>query len=159
MWWWFSHSVLSTSCDAMDCSLAGSPVHGMANVLSGFPGSSDGKESSCNAGDPNLIPGSGRSPGEGTGNPLQYSCLLNSMDRKAWQATVHGATKSRIWLSDQKFHLQMSYLEWKWYVFFSNRNSPNTSLKHLKSIASTQNSYERTQVHYIKTILLQVHEN
>ena len=77
----------------MDCSLAGSSVHGMANVLFGFPGGSDGKESACNAGDPSLIPGSERSPGEGTGNPLQYSCLLNSMDRRAWQATVHGATE------------------------------------------------------------------
>ena len=50
----------------------------------GFPGSSDGKVSACNAGDPGSIPGSGRSPGEGKGNPLQYSCLENSMDRGAW---------------------------------------------------------------------------
>ena len=49
----------------------------------GFPGSSDGKVSACNAGDPGSIPGSGRSPGEGKGNPLQYSCLENSMDRGA----------------------------------------------------------------------------
>ena len=55
----------------------------------GFPGNSNGKESACNAGDLGLIPGSGRSPGEGNGNPLQYSCLENSMDRGAWQATVH----------------------------------------------------------------------
>ena len=47
-------------------------------------GGSDGKESACNAGDPGSIPGSGRSPGEGNGNPLQYSCLENSMDREAW---------------------------------------------------------------------------
>ena len=60
----------------------------------GFPGGSDGKESICNAGDQGLIPGSGRSPGEGKGNPLQYSCLENPMDRGAWWATVHGATKS-----------------------------------------------------------------
>ena len=46
------------------------------------------KESSCNAGDPGLIPGLGRAPGEGNGNPLQYSCLENSMDRGAWRATV-----------------------------------------------------------------------
>ena len=52
--------------------------------LLGFPGGSDDKESSCNAGDLGLIPGSGRSPGEGNGNPLQYSCLENSMDRGAW---------------------------------------------------------------------------
>ena len=49
----------------------------------GFPSSSDGKESSCSVGDPGLIPGSGRSPGEGNGNPLQYSCLENSMERGA----------------------------------------------------------------------------
>ena len=54
----------------------------------GFPGGSDGKESICNEGDPGLILGSRRSPGEGNGNPLQYSCLENPMDRGAWQATV-----------------------------------------------------------------------
>ena len=58
----------------------------------GFPGS-DGKESACNAGDLRLIPGSGRSPGEGKGYPLQYSGLENVMDREAWQATVHGVEK------------------------------------------------------------------
>ena len=50
----------------------------------GFPGGSDGKESACNAGDPGLIPGSGRFLGEGNDNPLQYSCLENPMDRGAW---------------------------------------------------------------------------
>ena len=50
----------------------------------GFPGGSDGKASAYNAGDPGLIPGSGRSPGEGNGNPLQCSCLENPMDREAW---------------------------------------------------------------------------
>ena len=55
----------------------------------GFPHSSVGKGSAFNAGDPGSIPGSGRSPGEGNGNPLQYSCLKNPMDRVAWQATVH----------------------------------------------------------------------
>ena len=52
------------------------------------------KASACNAGDPSLIPGSGRSPGEGNGNPLQYSFLENSMDGGAWWATVHGAAES-----------------------------------------------------------------
>ena len=61
----------------------------------GFPGGSDGKESAWNAGDPGLIPGSGRSSGEGNANPLQYSCLENSMDRGARWATVHGITKTR----------------------------------------------------------------
>jgi len=59
-----------------------------------FPGSSDGKESSCNAGDPSLMLGSGRCPGEENGYPLQYSCLENSMDKGIWQAMVHGLTKS-----------------------------------------------------------------
>ena len=61
----------------------------------GFPGGSDGKESACNVGDPGLIPGSGRCPGEGNGSSLQYSCLRNPMDREAWQASVHEAAKSQ----------------------------------------------------------------
>ena len=60
----------------------------------GFPGGSDSKESAHNVGDPGSIPGSGRSPGEGNGNPLQYSCLENSKDRGVWWAIVHGVTKS-----------------------------------------------------------------
>ena len=59
----------------------------------GFPDGSDSKESACNAEDLGLIPGSGRSPGEGNGNSLQYSCLENSKDRRAWRATVHGVTE------------------------------------------------------------------
>ena len=66
----------------------------------GFPGGSDSKESACNAGDPGSIPGSGRSPGEGNGYLLQYSCLENSMDGGAWQDTVHGVTKSQTRLRD-----------------------------------------------------------
>ena len=54
-----------------------------------FPGGSGGKEIACNAGDPDLIPGSRRSPEEGNGYPVQYSCLENSTDSEAWQATVH----------------------------------------------------------------------
>ena len=65
-----------------------------------FHGSSDGKESACNAEDLSSIPGSGRSPGEGNGNPLQYSCLENSTDREAWQATVHEIAKSWTQLRD-----------------------------------------------------------
>ena len=79
----------------------------------GFPPSSISKEIACNAGDPGSIPGLGRSPGEGNGNPLQYSCLENSMDRGAWWATVHGVTHT---------HTQVHYhrlLEWaqsnEWY--------------------------------------------
>ena len=66
----------------------------------GFPGGSEVKVPVCNAGDLGLIPGSGRFPGEGNGNPLQYSCLENPMDRGAWWATVHGVTKCRTRLSD-----------------------------------------------------------
>ena len=60
-----------------------------------FPGGSDGKEPACNALDPGSIPGKGRSPGEGNGNPLQYSCLENPMDRGAWRTAVCGVTKSQ----------------------------------------------------------------
>ena len=61
----------------------------------GFPGGLDGKEFACNEGDLGSIPGLGRSPGEGKGYPLQYSCLENSMDRGAWKAIVHGIAKSQ----------------------------------------------------------------
>ena len=70
----------------------------------GFPGGSEVKASAWNVGDPGSIPGLGRSPGEGTGNPLQYSCLENPMDRGAWWATVHGVTKSRTRLSVSIFN-------------------------------------------------------
>ena len=69
-------------------------------VFWGLPYSSDVEESACNGGDLGLIPGSERSPGEGNGNPLQYSCLENLMDRGAWQATVHGVAKSHTLPSD-----------------------------------------------------------
>ena len=76
-------------------------IHGVAKSqtrlndfhFSSFPGDPDHKESACNAGGLGLIPGSGRSPGEGNGYPLQYSCLENFMDRGAWQVTVHGVTE------------------------------------------------------------------
>ena len=61
-------------------------------------------KSACSAGDPGSIPGSGRSPGEGNGYPLQYSCLENPMNGGAWQATVHGVTKSQAQLSDFTFN-------------------------------------------------------
>ena len=66
----------------------------------GFPGGSDSKESTCNAGDLGLIPGLGRSPGGGHDKPFQYSCWRIRMDRGAWLATVHGVKKSRTPLSD-----------------------------------------------------------
>ena len=69
-----------------------------------FRGGSDGKESACNTGDAALIPGPGRSLGEGNSYPLQYSCLENPMDREAQRATVHGVAKSWTRLSDFYFH-------------------------------------------------------
>ena len=86
------------------------------------PGGSDGKESTCNAGDLGSIPGLGRSPGEGHGNPLQYSCVENSMDRGAWWATVHGVAKSQ----DTTARLRIRYdttvkqysLVWVWHIVF-----------------------------------------
>ena len=66
----------------------------------GFPGGSEGKESACNAGDLGSISGSGSSPGEGNGYPLQYSCLGNPTDRGAWWATVHSITKTQTRQSD-----------------------------------------------------------
>ena len=68
-------------------------LNDVALHLVGLPCSSDGKESACNTGDPGSIPGWERSSGEGNGNPLQYSCLENPMDRGPWQATVHGITR------------------------------------------------------------------
>ena len=72
--------------------------------------SSVGEESACNAGDPGLTPGLGRFPGGGNGNPLQYSCLENHMDRGAWRTTVHGVTKSQTQLSDQTTTIYKLYI-------------------------------------------------
>ena len=74
--------------------------HCPGNYMPGFPGGSEGRASACNAGDLGAIPGSGRSPGEGNGNPLQYSCLKNPMDGGAWWTTVHGIAKGRTRLSE-----------------------------------------------------------
>ena len=72
-------------------------------LFTGFPGGSEDKASSCKAGDAGSIPGSGRYPGEGNDNPLQYSCLENSVDRGDWWATAHRVTKSRTQQSDFTF--------------------------------------------------------
>ena len=72
----------------------------MVKYFMDFLGGSDGKASVYNAGDPDSIPGLGRSPGEGNGNPLQDYCLENPMDRGTWQATVHGVVKSQTQLSE-----------------------------------------------------------
>jgi hypothetical protein len=72
----------------------------------GFPGDASGKESASSVGDPGLISGRKRSPGEENSYPLQYSCLENPMDRGAWWATVHGVTESWTQLSDEHFRCQ-----------------------------------------------------
>ena len=71
-------------------------MHKLIHVAYGFPGGSDGKESACNVGEPGLIPGSGRSSGEGNDNPLQCSYLGNPKDRGAWWAIAQRVTKSWI---------------------------------------------------------------
>ena len=68
-------------------------THTQTHTHMDFPGGSDGKESACNAEDLGSIPGLGRSPGEGNGNPLKYSCLENCMDRGAWRATIMGSQR------------------------------------------------------------------
>ena len=78
-----------------------------------FPGGSDGKASAYNAGDPDSIPGLGRSTGEGNGNPLQYSCLEKPMVCEAWYTTVHGVEKSGTGLRDfTSLHSQFSSVAW-----------------------------------------------
>ena len=81
--------VFKKTCKLNSAGVIGTNYH----LSKDFPGGSDGKESACSTGDLGLIPGSGRSAGEENSNPLQYSCLENPMDRRAWQVTVHGITK------------------------------------------------------------------
>ena len=85
----------------------------------GFPHSSVSKSSACHAGDPGSIPGSGRCPGEGNGNPVQCSFLENPVDRAAWRATVHGVHKESD--TTERFSLHLSSLLpllWEYVVFF-----------------------------------------
>ena len=109
-----------------------------------FPDGSEGKESACNVGHPGLIPWLGRFPGGGHGNPLQYPCLKNTMDRGTCQATIHGVTKSRTWLSNWQFHFHcvrvlytvksriwISQMMWKWSrSVVSDSASPSTVICH-----------------------------
>ena len=87
-------------------------LHGSDNM--GFPGSSSGKESFSSSGDPGLIPGSGRSPGEGKGSTFQYSCLENSMDRGAWWAEANRVTKSWARLRDWHFY----FSQWQYVCIY-----------------------------------------
>ena len=98
----------------------------------GFLGSSSGEESTYNAGDPSSIPGSGRSPGEGMGYPLQFPCVENSMDTGAWQATVHGVSKSQTeWLTlSPSYFAQPKYLSTEPFYF----GGKNFSLFHPSQI-------------------------
>ena len=88
-------------------------LSGLTSLCLGFPGGSDGKESICNAGDQGSIPGLGRSPGEGNGNILSYSCLENPMDRGAWWDAVPGVSKSQTqleWLKQTHTHNPLKFL-------------------------------------------------
>ena len=114
-------------------------------ALPGFPGGSEVKASAWNVGDPGSIPGLGRSPGEGNGNPLQYSCLENPMDRGAWWATVHGVAKSltqlsthtRTWFLKRVFQgtfcsWKSSYYSWEMLFWGSSEAHHETLSLHLK---------------------------
>ena len=92
---WFFHGSISLKSSSMQLK-----IYLLRIYFIDFPGGSDCKESACHAGDLGLIPGSGRSPGEGKGNPLQYSCLEKAMDRGAWGATVLGITKNQTRLNN-----------------------------------------------------------
>ena len=96
------------------------------HINKGFPGGSDGKESSCNAGDRGSIPGSGRSSEKGNGYPVQYSCLQNPTDRGAWQTTVHGITKSQTQLNEYLYS-HCFYDSIKDRTFSCNRAGPTSS--------------------------------
>ena len=89
-------------------------INNSLKILQRLLCSSDGKESACNAEDPGLIPGLGRSSGEGNGNPLQYSCLENSMDRGPWQAIVCGVAKSWTQLSDYYYYYYYNFSGFTW---------------------------------------------
>ena len=91
------------------------PAH---QLVTGFPDGSDGKETACKAGDLVSIPGSGRPPGEGHGNPLQYPCLENPMVRGAWQSTVHGVAKSWTWLSNFTITITKLRMKKMWFSIF-----------------------------------------
>ena len=92
--------------DSSPDELLGKIIYVCMSVYMGFPGGSEVKASASNVGDLGSIPGLGRSPGEGNGNPLQYSCLKNPMDKGAWWATVHGVAKTQTRLSNLTFDFQ-----------------------------------------------------
>ena len=106
-----------------------------------FPNGSDGKEPFCNAGDLVSIPGLGRSPGAGNGNQFQYSCLKNSMDRGAWQATVHEVVKSQLWswlnISHHSTEASLSHQIFGWNTWDSWRWDDSSPVTQLASVRVT----------------------
>ena len=116
----------------------------------GFPGGSEVKASACNAGDLGSIPGLGRSPGEGNGNPLQYYCLENPMDRGAWWIILHGVTKSLTQLKDFTFFLfflsHLRILSPFLRVVFSSCLLTNTE-------TSSLTKYGKTELKFLQKIL------
>ena len=112
----YQHFTLKSS--GQSCSQRSSFLSIMLLSSMGFPGGSEVKASACNAGDLGSIPGLGRSPGEGNGNPLQYSCLENPMEGRAWQAAVHRVAKSQT---------QLSYFTLATIVYTRQSQFPNSS--------------------------------
>ena len=104
-------------------------VYPHLKIGSSFPGVSEVKASACKAEDLGSIPGLGRSPGEGNGNPLQYSCLENPMDRGAWRATVHGVTESQTRLSNFTFTPASKQILYHLSYMGSSRNHKPRSIR------------------------------
>ena len=107
-------------------------LHLRYSCYMGFPSGSGGKESAYSVGNLGSIPGSGRSPGEVNGNPLQYSCLENSMDRGTWGDKVHGVTKSQTRLSDYHSLTQTLYIKKK--SLMPRTSRVNTQLQQLPAL-------------------------
>ena len=117
----------------------------------GFPGGSDCKESACNTGNLSLIPGSGRSPGEGNDNPFQHSCLENPIDRGTWLSTVHGVAKSWTRLSDFTFTFKLLY------YFYHLSFSETIYFTH--SILYLLNQFHKINTRSVPSILYSQHYN
>ena len=120
-------------------------THTHTHIYIGLPSGSDGKASASSAGNTSSIPGLGRSPGEENGNPLQYPCLENLMDRGAWWATVHGVAKSQTWLHFH-FHIYLYILYIHTYIILS-------LLGTLKEIERAQEMKKNKQWNYKDTIV------